>query len=612
MSKFIVKIIFVLCFISCIKAEEITFSASINKNTVSLGEQVQITFTLNASGSSFKPPSFSDFYVLSGPNQSTSMQFINGSVSQSISYSYILQPKTEGTFKIGSATIEATGKRFQSNPITITITKGSTKPQANTQSSEETDINKQINKNLFLRVSVNKTNAYQGEEIIATYKIYTKVSLVHYSLNKVPSFNGFWSQDIKLPDQLKFHTETIDGITWNVGEIKKVILYPQRSGTLELDPMEGECLVRVPVKRKSRSNDPFDQFFNDPFFTDSFFGSGHQDVKHVVQSEKVKINVRTLPSNNVPKSFLGIVGNFSMESSLDKPETKTNEPITLKVKISGKGNLKLLDPLKLEFPPDIEVYDPKIVDNISISHNGISGSRTFEYLLIPRHSGEFKINSLDFSYFDPTKKTYINLSSPEFSIKVEKGSGTEDVVSIKSINKEDILLLGEDIRYIKNKTTRLHKKDQYFFDSVGFYSLLGTPFILLFTFLIYRRKHQALNSNATLIKSRRATKLAKKRLSTANKYLKTNDKEKCFDEIFKALWGYISDKLEIPIADLSKEAAINKLKEKNVQEELINNLITTLDNCEFARFAPTSTLLSLEDIYNRAIQIITSLEQQIK
>lgn len=315
-----------------------SFTASVSKNPVGVNEQFQLSFTLNSSGSTFKAPPLNDFMVLSGPNQSTSMQFINGSMSQSFTLSYILQPKKEGTFKIESASIEAGGKMVLSNPISVTVNKGSGgSAQGGQQDDNKTNIS---SKNIFIRVSVDKTNVYRGEAIVATYKIYTNVQLLNYSINKVPALNGFWSQDMQLPAQLQLRAETYNGVNYQVGDIKKVVLFPQQSGTLTLDPMEGECIARIQVKR-NRSGSPFD-IFNDPFFNDPFFGSGGiRDVKFAVKSDPVKITVRELPPN-APASFNGAVGKYSLDGTIDKTNPKANDAVTFKIKLTEKEILSLL------------------------------------------------------------------------------------------------------------------------------------------------------------------------------------------------------------------------------------------------------------------------------
>lgn len=611
------KIFFILLFLLfkstiILFAQDAKMTATISKNPVAAGEQFQITFSLNTSGKTFQAPTFPNtFNVLSGPNQSTSMQFINGSMSQSVSFSYILQATKEGKYTVAPAMIDVGGKRILSNTLTVEVAKGNPPQQSsgggnrnNQSSSNNTDINQQIGKNLFLKANVSKKNVLQGEAITVTYKLYTRVSLVNYGMNKMPALNGFWSQDVSLAKQLDFHQENLDGVNYNVAEIKKVILFPQHAGTLEIDPMEGECIVRVQVQRK-RSNDIFDQFFNDPFF-----GMGAQDVNYKIKSDAIKITVRDLPKN-APDGFSGAVGKFSMEAFIDKPETKANEAVNLKIKISGSGNIKLIENPKLSFPPDVESYDPKIADNISATANGVSGSRTFEYLLIPRHAREYKMEPFAFSYFDLEKKEYITLHSPEFKLKVAKGNEIAASSAITGVNKEDLKLLGKDIRFIKTANIKLKKKGEQFFGSATFYALLFSPFFLLVIFIIVYQRNKELQGNLMLMKSRKATKVAKKRLSAAKIFLAENKKENFYDEIFKALWGYLADKLGIAVSGLSKETASTALTQKNVNEQLIKDILATLDHCEFARFAPGGTG-EMQTMYDSTMGLIAKLEQEIK
>ena len=614
--KFI-KALFLFLVLSCMAtfAQEVSFTASASKANSFVGDQIQVTFTLNANGNRFQPPTLNDFNILMGPNQSTSMQFTNGSMSQSLSFSYFLQPKSEGTFKVGPASIEANGKRIQSNVLTIVVGKGGGGGQAQQKNatqgggaSNEEALGKQVSDNLFLKVNVDKTTVYQGEGILATYKLYTRIDILDYAA-AAPVYNGFWSQDMEMPKNVELHKETIDGVQYQAAEIKKVVLFPQRSGLLTLEPMTAEFLARVQVKHK-RGRDPFD-IFNDPFFNDPFFGSGHQDVKQKIKSNTVKINVKPLPEN-APADYGGAVGKFTMETVLDKSETKTNEPVSLKIKVSGKGNLKLISPPKLSFPNDIESFDPKSTDNITVSVAGVSGSKTVEYLLIPRHSGEYKIDPVTFSYFDLDKKTYVTISSPQFKLRVEKGNETEASSSNGAVDKQDVQLLGKDIRYIKTDNHTLRKKGATFYGSPLFVTLVVAPFLLLLGLFVYRRKLEEMNSNASLVKSRKATRVAQKRLSSANKFLTEKNKSKFYEEVSRALWGYISDKVTIPVALLSKENVIEKLQQRQVSQPTILALTDTIEHCDFARFAPPTGNEEMQKTYTSTIGLITKLEQEIK
>ena len=580
-----------------------SFVASVDNDHVAAGDQFQVTFTLTGSsgGNAFRPPAFNDFFVLSGPNQSTNMQIMNGAVSSSLSYGYVLQAKAEGKFTIGPAAIEYGGKQLQTQPITMIVSKGAPKPKQNAQGSEPADIGKQIGDNLYLKASVDKTNIYQGEQITVTYKIYTRVSIVNYTISKLPSLTGFWSEDLAVPKEIQLTNETINGKQYKVGILKKVALFAQRSGALQLDPMDVDCVVQVQTRQ--RSNNVFDQFFNDPFF------GNVQNVKHVVHSDAVKINVNPLPAN-APEGFNGAVGKFSMESWLDKRETKANDPVTLKVKISGAGNLKLLGTPTLNVPPDIERYDPKIADNFSNEGNKITGSRSFEYLLIPRHPGDLTIPSFPFAYFDLDKKAYVTLHSPDFPLKVGRGSDIAGAVS-SGLSKEDVKLLGEDIRFIKSGTASFGKSGSRLAGSPQFYVLTISPFFAFIGFVFYMRKRERLMGDIRLVRNRKARKIAQRRLEESKKFLHAQKKEDFYSSISKALWGYSSDKLGIPAADLTLDNIRAKLQERGVAAELVAKLGSTIEQCDYARFAPSADSSQMDVMYKETVNLISGIEEQI-
>lgn len=604
--RHLIAVVFLLAGFTA-NAAEISFTASVNRNPIGTNEQFSITFTINAQASNFQAPSFRDFNILSGPNQSTSMQFINGNMSQSVSFTYYLQAKSEGTYRIDPATIEVNGVKIKSNALTLNVVKGQGKPQAGANNTQGDDDGIST-KSVFLRVSVDKSSVYRGEAILATYKLYTKVNLINYTIDKLPAFNGFWSQELKMPDQLELRTEVVNGEQYRVGIVKKVILFPQQSGTLTIDPMQGSCIARVQNQRK-RSNNPFD-IFNDPFFNDPFFGTA-RDVKVNVKSEPVKINVKDLPAD-ADGYFKGAVGNFTMQAALDKDQVKANDAINLKIKISGKGNLKLIDAPELKLPTDFETYDPKINDNVSVTENGVTGSKTFEYLIIPRHEGDYTIDPVHFTYFDLNKKQYVQLTSPPLKIAVKGISG--DASAAQSVasyqNKTDVKLLGKDIAFIKTgvMTTYTHGT---FFGSLLFYVLLLLPVILLTAFLIYKKRKEKLAGNVAYMRSTRATKMAQKRLSAAKKQLDAGKTDLFYEEIFKGLNGYASDKLGIDMADLNKESLTRKLKENNISEALISKMITTIDTCELARFASQFQSTNPQQIYTDSVSIITELENAL-
>ncbi|MBK9542227.1 MAG: protein BatD [Bacteroidetes bacterium] len=597
-----------------VHAEAEKFSASVSSNAVAVGDQIQITYTLNGNGSNFRPPSFADFNVLAGPSQSSQVQIVNGSFSQTLSITYVLQAIKEGTFKIGSGEITAGNTKVFSNTVTIVVSKGTAKGSGGSTQGKQSgtqDAALAGGKNVFLKASVDKSNPYLGEGIVVTYRLYTKVNLVTYSIDKIPAMSGFWSQEIALPQQLEFHSENVDGVAYKVADVKKLVVFPQRSGNLQLDPMEGDVTARIQVKRQSNnSNDPFGQFFNDPFFNNPFFNNSLQDVKVPLKSDPIRIAVKELPSG-APATFNGAVGRLNYEVSLDKSETKAHEPVSLKIKVSGKGNIKLIDAPKIQFPPDFESYDPKEASNITATSAGVSGSKTFEYLIIPRNPGEFKIPVSSFSFFDLEKKQYKEVNVSELILKVTKGDENASTNTVSGVNKSDLQILGKDIRFIKTYNPVFVQQSSPLFGSTLFYTAAAAPLVLFGFVLFLRRRNHAMQGNQSLLKSQRANRVALKRLSLAKKLLATNEKEKFLDEMFKALWGFVSDRLQIPVSGLSKESASEALAERKVPLELIQQFNETIDSCEFARFAG-STGDSNEVIYQKGIDIISKLEQSVR
>jgi len=585
-------------------------SAGVSHNPVAVGQQFRLNFELNASGSIFTAPDLSAFQVLSGPNQSKSMQFINGNMSQSLTYSYILQAVSEGKFTIGSASVITNGVRVNSNPVTINVVKGSQGKGTNSQGNKgQVDKSNISSKNIFIRVEVNKRSVFMGEAVVATYKLYSNVPLVNYGINKVPALNGFWSQDIELPSQLQLYNEVYNGVNYQVGDIKKVVLYPQQTGTLVLDPMEGECIARVKVKRGS-SNSPFD-VFNDPFFNDPFLGfGGVRDVKLAVKSNPVQIKVKELPKN-APGSYSGAVGKFSIESIIDNTTVKANDAITVRIKISGRGNLNLIDAPALKLSTDIEQYEPKISDKILVNDRGSSGSRTFEYLLIPRYPGMYEIPPTIFTYFDVLKKQYVRLSTKSIQLKIEKGSEASSAV-IAGTAKSDFQLLNREIRFIKTNVPNFDKSDRIFYGSGLFWTLILFPVLLFIGLLAMIKKRKNELADVVGAKSKRATKLARKKLKLAAKLMQGGDERAFYEEVTRASWGFIGDKLKIPVSDLSKSNATIKLQESGVHDDTINRIMELIEYCEQSNYAGQKVSMNMEEVYSSVETVISKIEDEYK
>ncbi|MDD5507254.1 MAG: BatD family protein [Bacteroidales bacterium] len=598
-------------------AQGIQFTAAA-RHAVSVGEQFRLTFTVNADGRDFKAPALGDFNVLSGPNPSTSssIQIINGQVSRSVtlSYTFILQAIKEGEFQIQPAVITVDGKQFESNPLTIKVSAaGGQSPQS--QPSPPSGIPKKTEElgdvgqsDVFVRTSVDKKNPYQGEEIIVSHKIYTRVGISQYGVEKFPSYNGFWTQELQnLQEEPNKHNEIINGQEYLVAEINKVALFPMKNGSLTIEPLELNIVAQVRKSSRSRSNDPFDIFFNDPFF-----GGGYQNVQKRIASNPVTIDIKPLPAINQPADFKGVVGKYTFKSNIDKTDVEVNEAINLKFTVLGEGNIKLIDELSVSFPPDFEVYDPKTSFNLNKNKQGISGVKTFEYLIIPRNPGSFKIKPVVFSYFDPDQGTYVSQASPAYDIDVHKGTSSGPGVTYSGVVQEDVQYIGSDIRHIKNNPVVLKPTGKSLFGSLAHILLIIVPLSLAVFVILFVRQQMRKRSNIHWMKTQKATKVARMRLKLASTYLKSLQEKEFYNEVSQALWGYISDKFNLPLADLSMDSVYETLKNKNIKDAIIEQFIETLNHCEYARFAPGGTSQNMDKIYEEALNVISKTERELK
>ncbi len=608
MVKRILFTLFLLTTALFVKAVDVRFTMS-GPNVVSMGEQFRLSFSLNERGSNLQLPDLSEFDVLMGPStsQSSSIQMINGQTTQTVSYSYIyvLRAKNEGTFTIDPATIEVDGGTYTSNSLDIQVVRQSTSGQQNSASSGQSGqsssaSNGQISKDdLFVNIELDKTNVYKGDQITATVKIYVSpdVPITNFGDVKLPSYEGFWTEEVDVPDQVSFTREAYNNRIYQVGLLKKTILFPQQTGEITIDPFEITCLIRQRVTSSSQS------------FFDSFFDN-YRSVSAQVVSDPVKVNVKELP--NQPASFYGGVGNMNFKASVDKTEAKTNDAITLKVEVSGSGNLNLIQAPDIEFPADFEVYDPQTTNNIRTNANGVSGTVTFEYLIIPRTEGDYTIPSFQFSSFNPSTGRYNTQSSSEFNLHIEKGNEAENATVISSYSKEDVQLIGQDIRFIKQNQYKLKVKDDVFYGSTAFWFLYIIPLLaFVVLFIVYRKKLQE-NANIQLVKNKKANKVALKRLKEASNYMKQNNAEQFYEAVLKAFWGYLSDKLSIPVADLNRDNATRSMLTRQVSQEVVDEFIATVDTCEFARYAPSAAGGTLEEIYQKSVNLMGKLEKQIR
>lgn len=578
---------------------------------VAMGEQFRLGFTLNERGTDLQLPDLSNFDVLMGPStsQSSSIQIINGKTTQSSSFSYIfvLRAKKEGKFTIRPASIKVGGKTYESNSLNIQVVKGQPQQQqqqsgqqqgGGQQQQDEAPAGNISKDNLFVRVAVDKSNVSKGEQILATVKLYISqnVPLNGFDDVKLPSYEGFWTKDIEVPTQINFTREVFNGRIYQVGVLKKTILFPQQTGNIRIDPFEISCLVRQRVRQQ--------QSFFDDFF------DNYRVVKAKVVSDPVTINVKDLPGQ--PDGFTGAVGNFSFSGTLDKTEGKTNEAMTLKLTVSGNGNLNLINPPKLELPQDFESYEPKTSDKTIASESGMSGSISFEYLFIPRYAGNFTIPAVKFTFFNPNTRQFETKTTEAFNIHIEKGKDDGKTSVVSSYSKEDVKMIGKDIRFIKQNKSALKQKGSSFYGTFEFYLIYMLSIIGFAVFFVINRKKIKENENIVLVKNKQANKVALKRLKEAAVFLKNNQAEQFYEAVIKALWGYLSDKLSIPVADLNREKAASALLEKGISQDVVSELMKIIDDCEFARYAPAAFSGTMNEIYDGAAKVMGIFEKLIK
>jgi len=578
------------------------FTASVNETTVADNERFQVSFTFSGKSinnlSKFTPPAFENFMLLSGPNQSTSIQIINGAQSASLSYNYVIQPKGVGSFTIGSASIVQEGNTYKSEPIKITVVKGADKPKQ--QQKDDTQIStEEIAKNLYIRAIVDKTKAYKGEQITVTYKLYTRLSIAsQMGVNKLPQYQGFWAEELETSGNINFTTEIVDGKQFRVGVLKSVALFPTQTGTLEVTPFELAVPVQIQKQRSGKS--VWDDFFGDPF--------GRSEIYEFnAKSNVVKIDVQPLPDGQ-PESFKGAVGEYIFDAKLNNFTVKSNEPLTLSINISGAGNIKLIDMPEINLPNGFEKYEPKITEQI-YRKGKVSGSKSGEYLFVPRVVGIRDIPPVEFSYFNSSTKKYVTLKSEPFKIDIKPG---DKQASTEFTGKEDIKELGTDIRFLKTSFEDVRKREDYVINSTGFLIAGALPFILSFIVIGWKRKYDKLQGNVVLLRYQKAQKIAKDRLKTAKKLMDSQNYKEFYTELSSALFGYLEDKLHISKSEFTVERASDELRKRNITEELIADLKTGAEKCEFVRFAPgAEKSAAMQEMYDEIANVIINLEKNI-
>ena len=605
MKKLIIILMALIAYSTQMLADKVSFTASA-PDAVVVGDQFRLSYTVTTQKvKDFRAPSIKGFDVLMGPSRSqqSNTQIVNGNVTStsSITFTYILMANNAGEYTIPGASIVADGDQMVSNSVRIKVLPqdqgdSNSSSSSSTHSSSGTGVS---NQDLFITASASKTNVYEQEAFVLTYKIYTRESNLQLNNAKLPDFKGFHSQEIEMTTNARWTPEHYQGRNYYTTVYRQFVLFPQQSGKLYIDPAQFQMTVGKPVQ----SDDPFDAFFNG--------GSNVIEIKKSISTPKIAINVNPLPAGK-PADFSGGVGEFNISSSINNKELKTNDAITIKLVISGTGNLKLISNPEIKFPDDFEVYDPKVDNQVRLTREGLTGNKVIEYLAIPRHAGTYKIPGVSFSYFDIRSKSYKTLKTEEYVINVEKGAGNADQVIANFTNKEDLKVLGEDIRYIKQNEVTLQPKGSFFYGSMTYWLFYNIPALAFIIFFIIYRKQAAENANVAKMRTKKANKVATKRMKLAGKLLSENKKDAFYDEVLKALWGYISDKLNIPVSRLSKDNIEEKLRNHGVNEELIKEFLNALNDCEFARFAPGDENQAMDKVYSSSIEVISKMENSIK
>ena len=588
--KFRFYIFFVLAVISNINAQDnaVTFEAVLTKKSLGINENLRVDFKMNKDGDNFTPPSFKGFTVVGGPNQSVSNMWVNGKRTFSKTYSYFLSPIKKGSLTIGQATIEIENNIYKTLPVKISVS------ESVTVSKDPNDPSYVVNENLHLVAEISNSSPYLNEGISVVYKLYysPQINVTNVGEIETPEFENFWSQNIKIP-RLQIERGSFKGDNYNFVTWKKTVLYPQKSGKLEILPLSLDVSVDVPTNRRD------------------FFGNRiYNQVSKKVTAGKRSINVKALPIN-APESFNGAVGKFEIKLNTNKRELNASESLQATVKISGNGNLKLFSPPSIQVPSSLEKYDPEYNEKVSTSLAGMKGFISNTYTLVPQFQGKYPINSVEFTFFNPQLNKYESINSDEIIINVLEGPMSLDESNTNIPNTEttkNILPSLNQFKFIKTESDFVKINSKPFIYSISFYSILIFPILLILILLIFFKSKNISSSKLKESKSRRANKLAKKYLSDARKNL--DNKDVFYIALEKALHNFLKSKFSIETFDYSKEKIYNLLLRKEIEKESLELFIKLIENCEFARFTPASNV-AINNDYENAVQVITEIDKVI-
>ena len=583
-------------------AQTLTASAP---SRVSVGEQFRLSYTVNTQNvSDFRAGNIpAEFEVLIGPNRSmqSSYQMINGHTSQSssITYTYIVAATKGGSYTIPAAHVVVDGKKIASNALTIKVigsTGSNSRPYNDDEGEEVREMGSRISgSDLFIKVSANKKRVYEQEPILLTYKVYTLVQLSQLR-GDMPDLKSFYTQEVDLPQQKSFSLETVNGRPYRTCTWSQYVMFPQTTGKLHIPAITFEGVVI----QQNRNVDPFEAFFNG--------GSGYVEVKKKIEAPGIEIQVDPLPQR--PATFSGGVGKFNISAQLDKTETKANDPITLRIIVSGTGNLKLIKQPVINLPKDFDKYEPKVTEQTKLTTAGIEGSKIYDVLIVPRHQGKYDIPPVEFTYFDTSTKRYETVKTETFHLDVAKGSGASAVSDFSG--QDELQELNKDIRFIKTGDADQHLTGDYFFGSTAYWITIAALVLVFIALFVIFRQRAIDNANVTAMRGKKANKVATKRLKQAARLMTDNKPGEFYDEVLRALWGYVGDKLNIPVAQLSHDNISSKLAERGVHQSIIDKFIGALDECEFERYAPGDPKGNMSKVYDKAMLAIEKIEEVMK
>lgn len=591
--------------------DKVSFTATAPE-AVAVGDQFRLSYTVTTQNvRDFRVPSFKGFDVLMGPSPSrqSSVQIINGKTTstRSITYTYILMATAEGSYTLPAASIVADGEQMLSNAVEIKVLpadKAAASGTGSSQSNGRTGTSRAsassvADSDLFIRATVSKSSVYEQEAFLLTYKIYTLVDLRGFDNVKLPDFKGFHSQEVELPTNRRWSLEHYNGRNYQTTIYRQFVLFPQQAGKLTIEPARFDASVA----RAMQTIDPFEAFFNG--------GSNYMEIKKPLITPRITIDAKSLPAGK-PEGFSGGVGDFNISATISSNSVKTNDAVTLKLIISGTGNMKLMDTPEVHFPEEFEIYDPKVDNKFRLTNNGLSGNQVIEYLAIPRTEGDYTIPPVQFSYFDCKSQTYKTLSTEAFPLHVEKGSGDATQVVANFVSKEDLKVLNQDIRYIKLGDVSLSPRGRFFLGSLACWLWYVVPALAFVVLFVLYRKQIAANANLAYVRTKKANKMAVKRLKSAGRLLAEGKQNDFYDEVLKALWGYVADKLSISTSSLTKDNVADKLRQHGVDDTLVGDFLSLLDTCEFARFAPGEGTQGMDKVYAAALDVMGKMENSIK